>query len=129
MQELHYIINQHDLKENISFLGLIPRDDQLLLMKYAQAILQPSLFEGWSTVIEDAKSLQVPVIASDLPVNIEQLQDKGTYFKPHDHIALANILDSYPDRNHNENTYEEYDVRMKTAAYKFIRIFNNNLVF
>jgi hypothetical protein len=35
-------------------------------MKNATAIMQPSLFEGWSTVIEDAKSLQVPVIASDL---------------------------------------------------------------
>ena len=49
-------------------------------MKNAKAIIQPSLFEGWSTVIEDARSLQVPVIATDLTVNIEQLGDKGKYF-------------------------------------------------
>ena len=58
------------------------RAEQLLLMKYAQAVIQPSLFEGWSTVIEDAISLQVPVIASNLPVNIEQLGDRGVYFDP-----------------------------------------------
>jgi len=127
MQELHNIIKEHDLKENISFLGLIPRGDQLLLMKYAQAILQPSLFEGWSTVIEDARSLQVPVIASKLPVIIEQLQEKGTYFDPHDHLVLANILDSYPDRNYSEKIYMDYEVRKKEAAYKFIEIFNDKL--
>ena len=127
MRELHDIINKHDLKENISFLGLIPRGDQLLLMKYAKAILQPSLFEGWGTVIEDARSLQVPVIASSLPVNIEQLQEKGTYFKPHDYLTLAKILDSYPSRNYNDKIYEEYEVRMKNAAYEFMKIFNDKL--
>ena len=127
VQELHDIITEYDLKGNISFLGLIPRGDQLLLMKYAQAILQPSLFEGWSTVIEDAISLQVPVIASNLPVNIEQLQDKGTYFEPHDYLALAKILDSYPNRNYNDKKYEEYEVRMKKAAYEFMNIFNDTL--
>jgi len=52
MIELRKIIDKEKLGTNISFLGLIPRSDQLLLMKYASAIVQPSLFEGWSTVIE-----------------------------------------------------------------------------
>ena len=73
IQELHDLINKHELSSQITFLGLIPRGEQLVIMKNAIAIIQPSLFEGWSTVIEDARSLQVPVIASDLPVNIEQL--------------------------------------------------------
>jgi len=127
MHELHNIISEHDLKENISFLGLIPRGDQLLLMKYAQAILQPSLFEGWSTVIEDARSLQVPVIAASLPVNIEQLQELGTYHEPHDFIELAKIIESYPSRDYDKNIYEDYEVRMKEAAYKFMKIFNDKL--
>jgi len=37
---------------------VLPRDTQLSVMRHADAILQPSLFEGWSTVIEDAISLQ-----------------------------------------------------------------------
>ena len=31
--------------------------DQLRLMKESLGVIQPSLFEGWSTVIEDAKAL------------------------------------------------------------------------
>ena len=59
IQELHDLINKHELSSQITFLGLIPRGEQLVIMKNAKAIIQPSLFEGWSTVIEDARSLQV----------------------------------------------------------------------
>lgn len=123
MQELHDIINKNDLKKSIKFLGLIPRGDQLLLMKYCKAILQPSLFEGWSTVIEDAKSLQVPVIAANLNVNIEQLEEKGTYFEPHNVSQLVSILENYPNRDYDTQLYNSYDNRMKNAAYELLSVF------
>jgi glycosyltransferase involved in cell wall biosynthesis len=122
MQELHDIINKNDLKDSIKFLGLIPRGDQLLLMKYCKAILQPSLFEGWSTVIEDAKSLQVPVIAANLNVNIEQLEETGTYFEPHNVAQLTSILEHYPNRDYTKQLYDLYDSRMKAAAYELLAI-------
>ena len=123
MQELHDIINKNDLKKSIKFLGLIPRGDQLLLMKYCKAILQPSLFEGWSTVIEDAKSLQVPVIAANLNVNIEQLEEKGTYFEPHNVVQLVSILENYPNRDFTQQLYDSYESRMKSAAYELLSVF------
>ena len=61
------------------FLGFIPRDDQLMLLKEAEFIIQPSLFEGWSTVIEDAKAQGKYVIASDLRVHIEQVLENGQH--------------------------------------------------
>ena len=123
MQELHDIINKNDLKKLIKFLGLIPRGDQLLLLKYSKAILQPSLFEGWSTVIEDAKSLQVPVIAANLNVNIEQLEEKGTYFEPHNVEKLVSILEKCPNRDFSKQLYDSYDNRMKDAAYELLSVF------
>ena len=123
MKELHDCINQNDLKKSIKFLGLIPRGDQLLLMKYCKAILQPSLFEGWSTVIEDAKSLQVPVIAANLDVNIEQLDTTGTYFEPHNLNQLVSILETYPNRDYTKLLYDSYESRMKKAAYELLSIF------
>jgi glycosyltransferase involved in cell wall biosynthesis len=123
MQELHDIINKNDLKKSIKFLGLIPRGDQFLLMKYSKAILQPSLFEGWSTVIEDARSLQVPVIAANLNVNIEQLEEKGTYFEPHNVEQLVSILENYPNRDYSKPLYDSYENRMKAAAYELLSVF------
>jgi glycosyltransferase involved in cell wall biosynthesis len=63
-----------NIEKEVLFLGFISRSDQLLLMKKSVAVIQPSLFEGWSTVIEDAKSLNVKIIASDIEVHREQLQ-------------------------------------------------------
>lgn len=123
MKELHSLINVHNLQTQISLLGIIPRNEQLLLMKHSQAVLQPSLFEGWSTVIEDAISLQVPVIASSLPVNIEQLGPDGNYFDPQDHERLAEILINFPNRNLQDIFYQEYNERIKFAAITFINIF------
>jgi glycosyltransferase involved in cell wall biosynthesis len=57
----------------IHILGLIPRSEQIALLRRSLAVLQPSMFEGWSTIIEDAKTLGKPVLASDLPVHGEQL--------------------------------------------------------
>jgi glycosyltransferase involved in cell wall biosynthesis len=125
MQELHKIINENGIQSQITMMGIIPRNEQLFLMKHSQAVLQPSLFEGWSTVIEDARSLQVPVIASDLAVNIEQLGSTGTYFKPHNAEELATILHNFPARNLSDNFYEDYNVRMKSAAREFIQIFRS----
>lgn len=125
MRELHSVISDNNLQPNISLLGIIPRNEQLLLMKHSQAVIQPSLFEGWSTVIEDAISLQVPVIASSLPVNIEQLGPDGCYFEPEDYKALAGILANFPVREPGKMLYQEYTERVSAAARTFINIFNS----
>lgn len=125
MKELHSIIDENDLKPNIRLLGVIPRNEQLLLMKHSRAVIQPSLFEGWSTVIEDAISLQVPVIASSLPVNIEQLGPDGCYFEPEDFRALAELLLGFPDREPGKMLYPEYTERIRTAARTFMNIFKD----
>jgi glycosyltransferase involved in cell wall biosynthesis len=76
----HFEMLQNNVKEwgienQVKFLGFIDRMDQLVLMKNADCIIQPSLFEGWGTVIEDAKSLQQRIIASDIEVHVEQLRE------------------------------------------------------
>ena len=126
IEELNSIIDKYDLHDQISFLGIIPRDEQMQLMNYCQAVLQPSLFEGWSTVIEDAISIQVPVVASNLKVNIEQLKENGKYFDPHNADELANILKDYPVRDMNKKPYPDYDQRIKEALKILLEIFKGN---
>ena len=81
----------------VRFLGFLPRADQLGLMRGAIAVLQPSLCEGWSTVVEDAKALGRPVLASDIAVHLEQLGAGADLFNPHDPSALAALLTRYVD--------------------------------
>jgi glycosyltransferase involved in cell wall biosynthesis len=88
-------VEENQLQENIKFLGFIDRKEQLALMKYALAVLQPSLFEGWSTVIEDAKSMNQWVIASDITVHREQIKNNVHFFNPHDELHLSEKIYSF----------------------------------
>ena len=80
------------LEEDIKFVGFIPRNEQLLLMKNSIAVIQPSLFEGWSTVIEDSKALGKFVIASDLKVNKEQITSNCLFFDKHSASELQSCM-------------------------------------
>lgn len=71
-------VRKHGLEANVRFLGLLPRGEQMAVTRGAVAALQPSRFEGWSTVIEDAKSLGKNVIASEFPVHREQLAGRNS---------------------------------------------------
>ncbi|GFO53238.1 hypothetical protein GMSM_02450 [Geomonas sp. Red276] len=64
----------------VHILGAIPRHDQIQLVRRAMALVQPSLFEGWSTVIEDCRALGKIMLLSDLPVHQEQAPRNGRYF-------------------------------------------------
>jgi glycosyltransferase involved in cell wall biosynthesis len=77
------------------FLGFLPRTDQLDLMAGAIAVIQPSLSEGWSTSIEEAKALGRPVIASDIAVHREQLTANADLFGGEDAQGLAQLLQRY----------------------------------
>ena len=77
------------LRDRFIILGLVPHADLYRLMRQSLAVLQPSLFEGWSTTVEEAKSVGKAILLSDLPVHREQDPPAALYFDPHDPAALA----------------------------------------
>ena len=83
------------VQDRARFLGFIPRNDQLGLMAGAVALIQPSLSEGWSTSVEDAKALGRHVLASDIAVHREQLGANADLFGGDDVGALAALLQRY----------------------------------
>lgn len=89
---LQKIVDEHQLSRQVSFLGFIDRTDQLVLMKSSVAIIQPSKFEGWSTVVEDAKALQKEIILSDIAVHREQLPEYEYFFTPDNPDELARLM-------------------------------------
>lgn len=92
VQQLKDFVKKEELDRYVSFLGFIDRDDQLQLMKHSVAIIQPSLFEGWSTVVEDCKALNHFILVSDIPVHREQISENCTFFDPNNPLDLANKM-------------------------------------
>jgi glycosyltransferase involved in cell wall biosynthesis len=117
-ERLQAFLRDHGLEEQVHILGLIPRAAQIEVFRRAVAVLQPSLFEGWSTIIEDAKALGRPVVASDFPVHREQLRGYGQafFFRRQDAENLANVLETvYPNGHSGPDAAREQQARAHTA--------------
>jgi glycosyltransferase involved in cell wall biosynthesis len=81
LNELKTLINELGLSQRVQLLGHIPKRQQIELMKHAIAVVQPTGFEGGpgGGAVYDAVSLGVPVILSDIEINLE-VQGKNIYF-------------------------------------------------
>jgi len=86
---LEAFVKEHQLECLVKFLGFIDRKVQLSLAQHAVSYIQPSLFEGWSTTVEDAKYLNKHVLLSDIPVHREQMKENVSFFDPADPSDLA----------------------------------------
>lgn len=124
--ELKKMVTEKKLDSYIHFLGFIDREDVFKLMQLARAVIQPSLFEGWSTVVEDAKSVNAYVVASDINVHREQLKFNASFFSPHDVKQLAGLLNNLIENAPHKQPLD-YDQNISTYACDILgmtRFFN-----
>jgi len=98
------------LEEQFTYLGQIPYEDVLSLMLNSKAMINPSFFEGWSTSVEEAKSLDIPVILSDIPVHREQNPHNAMFFNPQDANDLAICIKKSLQTPSNKEMGEEIKI-------------------
>jgi len=89
LQRLH----ESGVAPQVALLGLIPRAEQIQLMRRCVAVIQPSLCEGWSTVVEDARLLGKTVVLSDLDVHREQNPPGARFFERTSSASLARVIE------------------------------------
>ena len=85
------------LNSQITILGLVPYADLVNLMRTAALIIQPSRFEGWSTVVQDAVALGRPILCSDIAVHREQVPKALGFFPTDRADVLAQLLEAHWD--------------------------------
>ncbi len=85
LPSLERLIKELGLEDRVRYLGQLPRDEQIALVKHATVVIQPSLFEGWSTLVEECKALGKYLIVSDIPVHREQISTNCSFL-----IRIAN---------------------------------------
>ena len=69
---LRMIDNSHNV-------GFCDSDLKSALYRDAFCVIQPSIYEGWSTIVEEALIFNKKLIVSDLPVFEEQLEGESGY--------------------------------------------------
>ncbi len=125
-RELSDFVDKNQLTDISRFVGFIDRAEQLMLMKNAISIVQPSLFEGWSTVVEDAKALNQYIILSDISVHREQTNKNVRFFEAENHLQLAGILIEIA-QNMPSVEYFDYRVNIRSFGKNFCSILQNGI--
>jgi glycosyltransferase involved in cell wall biosynthesis len=119
ISELQDCVKQNNLEENIKILGLVEYEEVLFLMRNCISLINPSLFEGWNTMVEEAKSIGKNIILSDLKVHREQNPPEAIYFDPNNSEQLAEIL---KNKWQNSEGGPDYELEEKAKASLNARI-------
>ena len=102
-------------------------------MRHSLAVIQPSLFEGWSTVVEDARCLGKKMSLSDFPVHLEQNPPGSVFFERNSPQELANLIGEWWEKLPARVNLEEESLAqqrnkedVKKFGYRFLEIARNS---
>jgi glycosyltransferase involved in cell wall biosynthesis len=125
------LIEEYGLKDSFRILGPIPYDDMLSLMHHSIAVINPSLFEGWSTTVEEAKSMGKKILLSKIDVHIEQSPMRARYFVPHESAKLAELIEraiNEFDPDEEERQIELSKQELKSRHLKFTQCYQEIII-
>lgn len=129
--EILQIITRTGIRHQLYLLGLIPREDQVALYRMSTAMVQPSIHEGWSTCVEEAKALGKTLILSDIDVHKEQWPDNPNFFASLDPEDLAGKIErawnaesvkTFPDPAKEKAAFDRYRVSVADFGRRFLEI-------
>lgn len=107
------------VRQDFRLLGITPYEDLLGLMAHSIAVINPSLFEGWSSTVEEAKALGKRMILSDIPVHREQAEGLAMFFKPDDAVALGECLKSMWYAYDRQEDFERVQLALDNADLRW----------
>ncbi len=121
-----------DVLDCFRVLGQIPFDHLVGLMQHAIAFINPSRFEGWSTSVEEAKSMGKQIVLSNIAVHLEQAPERGFFFPADDPEALAaammvayNGFDVHEDVSMQDAARTRFLERQREFGKAYLRIIHS----
>lgn len=126
--ELMEYAKANSIQNNIKLLGLVDSMEVSYLIRNCISIINPSLFEGWASTVEEAKSIGKNIILSNIEVHKEQNPPKGIYFDPNNAQELSKILKEKWEKNLSSPDYElekEAQANLENRIIEFGKAYQN----
>ena len=108
-----YVENKN-CTDSLKILGVLPRCDVFRFIKFSLAVINPSYFEGWSTVVEECKSGGKKIILSDIKVHREQAPE-AYFINLNDISTLENYLEKIWKDGYREEITEITEINKANA--------------
>lgn len=124
-EQLEKLANELGLGSRVRFLGRISEANKISLMVNCQALVIPSLKEGYGINAIEGRLLGIPVIATETGAHVEILEDypHGTLIPTNNANALAEAMKKYigcPNRDRvdlDEEYLSSVDIRSLAKFY------------
>jgi glycosyltransferase involved in cell wall biosynthesis len=129
--EVMQMLTEYKVRDQVHILGIIPRADQVALYRMSKAMVQPSVNEGWSTPVEEAKNLGKHLIVSDIEVHKEQCPGNLYIFQKLNAEDLAdkikqvwmpNLDKKFPDIEQEKKAFAAYREQVKVFGRRFLEV-------
>lgn len=129
-KECVQIAKDLDITKDIVFAGYVIGDELVPILKNAQFLVLPSLYEGFGMTVLEAFATGLPVIASRLP-SLEEIGQDAIYFV--NPVDVAGIAQAMVDFSQNSSLREEFrkkgliranDFNWRDVALKTIDVYN-----
>ncbi|MBM3250692.1 MAG: glycosyltransferase family 4 protein [Candidatus Nealsonbacteria bacterium] len=88
-----YFVKRAGIESRVKFLGLIPQEQLLRLMRQAMAFVFPSTLEACPHTLIEAMACGVPIITSNFPPMPEICTDAAIYFNPKSPQDIADKIE------------------------------------
>ncbi|MDR0463347.1 MAG: glycosyltransferase family 4 protein [Pseudomonadales bacterium] len=92
-------VEKLDLKNRVFFLGYVADEELSYLYQHCQALVQPSLSEGFGLTGVEAMGVGAPVLASDIPIFKEIYGEAAFIFDPHNSNSFLTTLNNLEKTN------------------------------
>ena len=126
---LQNMIRDLDIGLDARILGMVDYIDLLALMRHCVAVINPSRFEGWSSSVEEARSLGKPILMSNIPVHLEQAPAHGDYFDCDDAASLMALMrglwmshENAPHTQRAETAKQDLHRRTENFGRNYLRL-------
>lgn len=122
------------LQENFKLLGLIDYEYVQYLMRYSLAVINASNFEGWSSTVEECKSIGKNMILSDINIHLEQAPNESEFFISNNVDSLCNVMSTVLSKYNGLPNYElenkaKFELTNRTTKFgsNYLRIIKSVL--
>jgi glycosyltransferase involved in cell wall biosynthesis len=124
------VINQHNQSDRIILAHGLSDQELAQAYAHAQALIQPSLAEGFGLQLLEASYFHCPIIASNIPIFQEILGDKYISFDPHDIYDMAAKIAGFlakPEKKHLSRTHIDKQFSFQNMADETYDIYKHIL--
>ena len=105
--------------DKVKYLGLVPLEDVYTLNANCVALINPSFFEGWSTTVEEAKSLGTKMILSNIELHKEQAKE-AMFFDPKKIDSFQDIILKFISNQGELSNYRDLNQIQKYSEIRKI---------